>query len=242
MKQRACLLAAITFVAAQGLWRQRENAKLENIHTRTGATLIRNFDLRGFELVTSILQQRESDRFREAVAARPGSKVWYWPGLKAMQVSWTWMQALNGLHVETSYQGDYSWLFGRLHFLSTAAGVNGDPRVISLAPFFLVIGADGVGSTLMVDEWVRRYPGQWKTWFFAGYHALENLNAPRLAADYYEHSLSFAGVPDHVAALVLRLRAGSRIEDKKNRDLLIRDLDPNLQERLKRARPEWFSQ
>ena len=230
---------AAGFVACQAYWRYAEQSRTAKVRTRTGATLIKAFDLRGADSVMALIKRRESDDFRQRVRERQG-KLTYWPGLRSAQVSWRWMEMLNGLHTETSFQGDYSWLFSRLDFLSRSVGARGDWRVISLAPFFLVIGSDGIGSTLLIRDWIQRYPNYWKTWFFAGYHALENLKLPLLAADYYERGLKFREMPDYVAALVLRLRAKDSLGDTTSRDMVLKGLDPEVLDRLKRARPEWF--
>lgn len=227
------------FVLAQGVWRYREQMRLPKVVTKTGVQLEGIYDLRDSTKISKIQERRESDAFRERVR-RPSSSIAYWPGLKAAQASWVWMQTLSGLHVQSSYEGDYSWLFSKLNFLSRAIGKNHDPRVVSIAPFFLVIGSDGIGSTMLLQDWIRNYPDSWKTWFFAGFHALDNLKIPKLAADYYTHAIQFSQTPDYVAALVVRLKSEGEINDKKNRDLLIEGLDPNLVERLKRIKPEWF--
>lgn len=233
------LALGISFMAAQALWRFHEQLQISKVVTRSGLKLLKTYDLRGADHVMSIILRRESDAFRGRVKSRQ-SKIFYWPGLKAAQTSWVWMQALSGLHVESSFQGDYSWLFSKLDFINRSVPSGKDLRSFSLAPFFLVIGSDGVGSTLLVQEWSRTFEDYWKTWFYAGYHAIENLNDTKLASDYFQRALTFKETPDFVAALMLRLKDPSAFSEKKNRDLLLGDLDPALLVRLKRARPEWF--
>lgn len=240
MKSKVWISLCIGFFLAQGAWRISQQKKSGHVVTRQGQKLLKLYDLRGYDLVSDLLVKRESDQFKNQMWSNL-DKPFYWPGLKSVQTSWAWMQILNGLHTQSSHEGDYSWLFSKLYFLSESLDQSRDHRVVSLAPFFLVIGTDGIGATLLVNRWTgTQSTGGWKTWFYAGFHALENLKNSKLAADYFRQALKFRGAPDHLAALVLRLEHGEISTDKKNRGLLLRDLDSSLQERIRRVRPDWF--
>jgi len=233
------LLLASGFVAAQAYWRSAEQTQSKKVRTRTGVSLLKTFDLRGADQMMALVRQRESDDFRQRMRQRQ-KPLSYWPGLRATQVSWTWMQALNGMHTDTAFRGDYSWLFSKIDFLNRSLHGEQDLRGLTLAPFFLVIGVDGVGSTLLVRDWIRRYPDEWKTWFYAGYHAMDNLKMPRLAADYFERGLKFPQTPAYVVSLVLRLREENLEANSAARKAVIESLDPQIRERLERMLPEWF--
>jgi hypothetical protein len=234
------LVLGFSFVIGQGIWRLSEQSKLGHIKTRIqDAKLVKFYDLRDTDRVMAVIRQRESESFKSRVQNKD-SKIFYWPGLRSAHVSWVWMQALNGLHNESSFAGDYSWLFSKLNFITKSLPAEKDIRFISLAPFFLVIGVDGIGSTLMVRDMIQKNPRNWKTWFYAGYHAVENLKISNLAADYYEKCLKFEDSPEHLASLVLQLRDPDSRDNKTSRDLLLREMDPGVQERVKSIRPEWF--
>lgn len=200
-----------------------------------------DWDPRNRDAVKKVINKREVDRFREMLISR--DPVYFiWPGLRSMQLSYTWLETVQGLHVESSYQGDFSWLFAKLYKIVKISPRQEIKMVSALAPFFFVIGEDEAGRTLFMNEMLQRAPHLWKSWFWSGFHAMDNMRDPKLAADLLNRSL-LLGAPPFVAALILRLKYGDHLlDDKAKRKLLIESLPKQMVNSLKKTRPEWFKE
>ena len=197
------------------------------------------WDLRGFERHEKIVRQRESEAFRERLGSGHGALPW--PGLQALQVSKTWLELLQNMHHPASYEGDYSWIFSKLDFVMQNSSREEREFLSGLAPFFIVIGHDPIGATIVMNELLRRDPSYWKAWFWYGYHSLENLHDRALAADAFAHAAKLPGGPAFTAALSLRLSRGAKFFESRERDeILRRNFSPEFIEKIKRARPEYF--
>lgn len=198
------------------------------------------WDLRDFSKHEELLRRRESAAFRDRLSrgiAAPMS----WPGLKALQVSWTWLELLQNMHQPSSYDGDFSWMFSKFHSIIENSSPKELRFVSGLAPFFIVIGKDPIGATLVMNELIRRNPKGWQSWFWYGYHALENLSLGQLAGDAFTHTALLPGSPPFTAALSLRLSRGSGFFELKDRDQILREnFTPEFIDKIKRARPEYF--
>ena len=165
-----------------------------------------------------------------------------WPGLKSAQVSWAWLELLQGLHVESSYDGDFSWMFSKLYFVSKNANSHEIQYLSTLAPFYYVIGEDGAGSALFLYELVKRAPYNYNVNFWSGYHALENLSLSKMAAYFYERAARDPVAPSYLATLSQRLKLGNfdQLSDEQRRVALEKSADPLILEKIKKVRPNWF--
>lgn len=202
----------------------------------------RRGDLRGAERVARIDRSRESASFRDRL--RRGDRApWAWPGLASAQVSWTWLDVLSGLHSPESAEGDFSWMFSKLNAIASVAPPREIRFLATLAPYYYVIGNDGAGATLLMNELsLRARDTDWLVWFWNSYHANENLRSPRLAGDFLLKAAHQPGAPDYLAPLALRLAKGSSfLEDARRAGALEQNVDPILLEKMKKARPEWFT-
>ncbi len=199
-----------------------------------------HFDPRGFEIIRSIRLRRESESFKERLRRGPVADF-SWPALGAMQISWIWLELLQGLHQSASYEGDYSWMFSKLYTVIEKSPAQEVNFVSGLAPFFIVIGKDGLGATVVMNELQKRDKENWRTWFWSGFHAMENLKMNRMAGDYFKRAAELPGSPFYTAALAARLTLGEKFHFESDRkDLLEKEFGGEFLEKIKKARPEWF--
>jgi hypothetical protein len=206
-----------------------------------GATLFFDRDPRGGEAVARLVRARESDAFKERL--RIGMKEdWAWPGLRSMQTAWTWLELLEGIHVASSYEGDFSWVFSKLYTVIQYSDSKEVAFLGTLAPFYFVIGKDHAGATLFLDELVRRAPHSYNVWFWGGFHAVDNLYLRKMAAYFYEQAARAPQAPDYLAVLSQRLKYDQDAfsDEAERRRLLQSNVDPDLLEKIERARPDWF--
>jgi len=201
----------------------------------------RNHDPRGRVHVAKILRARESRAFKERL--RKGVKEdWAWPGLRAAQTSWIWLELLQGVHIPESYEGDFSWMFSKLYTVAQYS----DPKEIrflaTLAPYYFVMGSDHAGATLFLDELTKRAPSSFNTWFWGGFHANDNLFNRQMASYFYGEAALKPGAPDYVATLSQRLKYGGDAfsDEAERKAILSGNIDPDLLEKIERVRPEWF--
>lgn len=196
-------------------------------------------DPRDSARVAELEKTRESASFRERLR-RGDSTTFVWPGLSAAQTSWTWLQVLYGLHKPESYKGDFSWIFSKLDTILQSSNPQEMSSLASLAPFYMVIGEDYAGATLIMNEMIRRGGKRdWRIWFWGGFHALENLRARELSADLYRQAAVLPGSPPYLAALQLRLKENLPTSGLIGRREALREMDPRLLEKLRASRPEW---
>jgi hypothetical protein len=198
-------------------------------------------DPRGRDLIDRLERQRESDSFRSRLARGLRSSS-SWPGLKSAQLSWTWLEMLSSVANPASYEGDFSWIFSKLYDVAVNANPKETAYLSSLAPFYYVIGKDHAGADIIMEESLKRAPNSFNAWFWAGFHAMDNLYSRPMAAYLYGEAAKRPGAPAYVATLGARLKAGaSTFEDNAQRTRFLREqTDPETLERIKKARPEWF--
>lgn len=198
------------------------------------------YDPRGFERIERIAKLRESENFKDRLRSGDTSDL-SWPGLAAAQVSWTWLELLQGLHTESSYQGDFSWMFSKLNTVIRNSPQKERRFVSSLGAFFYVIGRDHAGATLLFQEMVKRSSDVYHTWFWGGYHAYYNLHNSALAGDCFERAAAFPWSAPYIAALATRLKLGvDLLSSSERRQIIEKEMDPKILDKLKQARPEWF--
>jgi hypothetical protein len=196
------------------------------------------FDPRDLQKVDEAEAQRESDRFKNRLFS--GGGAFFWPGLKSLQVSSNWLQLLQGVHAEASYEGDFSWVFSKLDFIEKATPREERSLLVALAPFYFLVNRDGAGATYLMNSMLRRAPDTWRVWFWSGYHALENLKNVPLAGDLYRQAAMMPGSPLYLGALSYRLSNQElflRVPNPKN--ILEKDLPEELLRKIKATRPEW---
>jgi len=201
------------------------------------------FDPRGKQRVADIQEEEESAAFQKRLKDKRFNQ-YFWPGLKAAHLSFIWLQTLSGISNEASYNKDFSWLFSKLYTLAVSSHPKELYRVFKLSPFLYVIGQDLVGSTLLAFETIKRQPENWASWYWAGFHSLENLHHRKLAGDLYLESSKRAGSPYYVASLGIRLSAGlyANQDMSTHLDSVIQELPSEIVEKIKRSRPEYFKQ
>ncbi len=235
------LLSLALFGALVGgrvIFESRSLARSKGGHQIVGS----RWDPRGFERIEAILKQRETDSFRAKLRSGTSADI-FWPGLSSAQISWTWLEMLQGLHVESSYQGDFSWIFSKLNTLIRYSNPKELKLIIGLGAFYYAIGRDHAGATYLMNELIKRdhVSPHFNTWFWGGYHGYYNLGNRQLASNLFEHAARFDSAPPYVAALAARLKFGDELMNSAERnDLLQRSLDPDLFEKVKKARPTWF--
>lgn len=194
-----------------------------------------NWDPRNSQVLDSIVTRRETESFKEQ--SYSGRRAFVWPGLRAAQVSWAWLEMLQGLHVPSSSEGDYSWMFSKLNFIAQETPPKDIRFLTGLASFFLVIGSDYIGANLLMRELQLRVPEFWKTWFWSGFHALENLRDRKVAGYCFREASMRPGAPDYFAALSLRLEIGeSYFSTDYKKKLLESEFPKEFVEKVLRAR------
>jgi len=192
-----------------GLWASLVAGRF---HLESGAR-----EVSGGRQIVELAARRESDSFRERLRER-GRQGFTWPGLRAFQVSWGWLEAVQSVHTPSAYDGDFSWLFGKLDFVLRNGTIRTTESVARLSPFFFVIGKDPAGATYLMNDLVDRLPSP-RVWFWSGFHAYENLGQAPLAADFYGRAADSPEVPFTAALLARSLRRDTKkltLEEKRN--------------------------
>lgn len=201
-----------------------------------------NWDPRGKKDIDRIEKQRVSDEFRRSL--KSGVQEYFtWPGLQAAQVSWMWLELLDGLHDDDSYDGDFSWVFSRLYNILAKTPASELHYISGMAPYFFVVGNDRLGATFMMNQLVERGKDHYNSMFWSAYYALENLRDNKLAASLYEKASKFPQAPSYLPFLAssLRLRGFAAYSKRERAAILYENMSPELLKILKEKRPELFS-
>lgn len=167
-----------------------------------------------------------------------------WPGLTALDFSLTWLRMLASTDAEVSIEGDFSWLFHKLRFLSKIIPGEDTRFQLAILPFFVVIGKDMAGAQLLFNEKLARGEdlNDWRVAYWAGFHAMENLNEKKLAGELFLRASKGVGAPYYLPSLGFRLIQGEEVLSREDlRGEALKKLSPELQEKLRALRPEWFS-
>jgi hypothetical protein len=99
-----------------------------------------------------------------------------------------------------------------------------------------VLASDVVGSAIIFEKGVARFPNSWILSYWAGYHAIYDENNPGKAAKYLENAARH-GAPSWVYSLAARLYTDSgkrELAESLLRDLEGRGFDPELLRRMKK--------
>jgi hypothetical protein len=166
-----------------------------------------------------------------------------WPALTALDFSLTWLRILASTDAEASLEGDFSWYFHKLRFLSKVVPDQDKAFQSAIIPFFVVIGKDAAGAQLLFNEKLERGEDlkNWKVDYWAAFHAMENLNEKKLAGELFLRASKVVGSPYYLPALGFRLLQGEDVLGKSElRFEALKKLSPELQEKLRALRPEWF--
>jgi hypothetical protein len=199
------------------------------------------FDPRDLKKVNQISKTRESASFKDR-SRRGDTQVFFWPGLRPVQTSITWLEVLNGLHDSSATDGDFSWMFSKLEIIAQSSHPAEQLRITNLAPFFMVIGKDGVGATILSNLLVTRFKDYFNSWFWSGWHAMENLGSFRFAGDLFLRSARFAFAPPYVFTLGARLASGDSGQSPLSFSHAQSLLSADQREFFKRHRPDLLSE
>jgi hypothetical protein len=189
-------------------------------------------DPRNAQRVAQLREIRESLSFqRELSTAR--TQHFFFPGLKALQLSLTWLEVLDGLHNPASINTDYSWLFSKLHTFAVYSHKFEQKRALAVTPFLFVVGRDPIGSSILMNELIYRSQHYFTPWFWGAYHALENLKDKQMASEMFYQASKRPGSPPYSASLALKLneRKLSSLGEIEKRDFLEK-LSPEVRRRI----------
>lgn len=203
-----------------------------------GKQVYRDYDPRGAAVeATKKLSEKEFFRLRSKFAV-----PFPWPGLNAMNFSFTWLKILSSTYDEASVEGDFSWLFHKLKFISLLLPKDDQTFQTAMLPFFVVLGKDPAGALYLFNEKMGQGRGDsdWRVAYWAGFHALENLNEKKLAGDLFLKAARQPGAPRHLGVIGFRLAQGEDFNRVDMRHEALRKVDPKILEKIKLLRPEWF--
>jgi len=233
------LVLLLCFLMWGGLsWFRLHKEQEHRVESRSSKQIVgTRWDPRGFEVLDRIRRNRESESFKDRL--RRGSSLGFvWPGLKSLQVSWSWLELLQGLHHEASYEGDFSWMFSKLHTVIRNTPPSELSFITGLAPFFMVIGKDHIGANILMQEMLNRGRDQFNPWFWSGWHALENLYDAKMASSMFAVAATFQSAPTYLKFLSYRLMRGYRMNDEELFALLEKDMPKDVIERYRSHKKE----
>ena len=202
------------------------------------------WDPRGMSELKRIGKSREAETFKNHVK-RGLSTSMAWPGLQSAQISWEWLDVLQKVHQDESYDGDFSWMFSKIYGLIHRSPTGEMTNVLALTPYFFMMSRDHAGCSLILDETIRRVKNRsWRPWFWGGYHALENLHDNGLGADLFKRASLVPDAPGYLPDLAARLfiqtlDSSARGGEEQN-DRLSEFFPPELLPSLKARRPDLF--
>jgi hypothetical protein len=163
------------------------------------------------------------------------------PGLAALDFSVTWLRILVSTYEEASVEGDFSWLFHKLRFISHFLPKDETSFQTALLPFFVVLGKDPAGALYLLNEKLSKFRTDWRISYWTGFHALENLHDRKMAGSLFLIAANYPGAPEYLVPLGVRLlQDEGEVNYLAMRNYAIKNLDPEAIEKLKRLRPEWF--
>jgi hypothetical protein len=194
------------------------------------------WDPRNYDKIQKSIRQRESDAFRNQLV-RGNSKGFAFPGLKAAQISWTWLNLLQSVHYESSYENDFSWMFSKIYFIVSHAHPKEVMFARGLAPFYLVIGKDHPGANIVIEEILKRNSSEYQIFFWGGFHALYNLYNRKMASWMYRQGALRPGAPAYLAPLSYKLEYGEDTVSSEEllNQVLEKEADPKIVELIKQT-------
>ncbi len=204
-------------------------------HQRTiiGST----WDPRNYQKINRTIRRRETDAFRNQLI-KGDAKGFLVPGLGAAQVSWAWLNLLQSVHYDSSYEGDFSWMFSKIYFILAHAHPKEIFFVRGLAPFYLVIGKDHPGANIVTEEIQKRNNQDYQIFFWSGFHAMMNLFHPKMAAWMYREAAKLPHSPQYLAALSYKLEYGEETVSSEELlgQVLEKEADPKIAQLIKETR------
>jgi hypothetical protein len=240
IKHKSWAIFFVLFVLVQGLYLGLSRKKHElQLPYGKKLSVYRTYDLRG-ENVETKRKKTEHAYYQVKGSFSRGAR---WPGLGSFEFAITWLRILVSVYDEASFEGDFSWLFHKLRFISHLIPDSEASFRAALMPLFVVLGKDPAGALYLLNEKLARSPNaiDWRLPYWAGFHALENLKEPQMAGDFFLMAAHYGNSPQYLATLGFRLKNGDVFYDKKLlRKEAIDRLDDELKEKLKHMRPEWF--
>lgn len=235
MKNKVLWFGGITlFILTQGVVRYYSR---KIVPKGPGQYIYREYDPRGLNVETF---RKRSEREFFKVKGGFADSVSY-PGLASLDFSTTWLRILASVYEEVSIEGDFSWLFHKLRFISYHLPTDEASFQTALLPLFVVLGKDPAGAMFLLNEKLVKFKTDWRVSYWAGFHALENLHEKKLAGSLFLEASKYYGAPVYLAPLGLRLMHDQGdIDYETLRVYAAKNLDPELLDRVKRIRPEWF--
>ncbi len=228
------LIFIALFVLIQGTFRYFSRKTVQKSESQF---IYREYDPRGQSVE---LFRKRSEREFFKVKGGFADSVSY-PGLASLDFSTTWLRILASVYEEATVEGDFSWLFHKLRFISFQLPSDEASFQTALLPMFVVLGKDPAGAMFLLNEKMAKFKTDWRVSYWAGFHALENLNEKKLAGSLFLEAAKYYGSPDYLGPLGLRLMHDrGEIDFETLRVYAVKNLDPELLDRVKRIRPEWF--
>lgn len=229
-----CFVGISLFVITQGVVRYYSR---KTVAKEPGRFVYREYDPRGPSVE---IFRKKSEREFFKVKGGFADSVSY-PGLASLDFSTTWLRILASVYEDVSIEGDFSWLFHKLRFVSYHLPKDEASFQTALLPLFVVLGKDPAGALFLLNEKLAKFKTDWRVSYWMGFHALENLNEKKLAGSLFLEAAKYYGSPDYLAPLGLRLMHDrGEIDYETLRAYAAKNLDPELLDRVKRIRPEWF--
>ncbi len=235
-KHALVIVGIVGFCCAQGLYR---HSSRKMVRVNESKLVYREYDPRGRDV--EIFRKRGE---REYYKVKGGfMDAVSLPGLTSLDFSVTWLRILVSTYEDASVEGDFSWLFHKLRFISHNLPKDEASFQTALMPFFVVLGKDPAGALYLLHEKLSKFKTDWRVSYWTGFHALENLKEKKMAGILFLEASKYPGCPDYLASLGVRLLQN---EGEPNyavfRSYAIKNLEPHLLEKLKRVRPEWFQE
>ncbi len=156
-----------------------------------------------------------------------------------------WLRFLQETPPISLGENEVSWVFMDLYAVSK---IDPDfyPTYLQGAMFMSVITEDIKGSTLLLEEGVKRYPNYWKMRAYLAYHYEQNLQDYEEAAAQYERAALLPGAPKFfkpLAATMYTKGGDSRYAIQVIKQMLDKareeDIKKRLQEKLARLLNEY---
>jgi hypothetical protein len=232
--KKLIILSTIVFVLCQGVLRYKSRRLVERTNRQS---VYREYDLRGDQV--ELFRKRSEREFFKVKGGFADSVSM--PGLASLDFSVTWLRILASVYEDVTVEGDFSWLFHKLRFISYMLPTNEAAFQTALLPMFVVLGKDPAGALFLINEKLTKFKTDWRISYWAGFHALENLNEKKMAGQLFLEAARYPGAPHYLSALGVRLSQGDvEIEFSKLRKFAVENLDSEILEKLKKIRPEWF--
>ena len=128
-------------------------------------------------------------------------------GIKRVYTDILWIQTLLESDLE-HYKGNdgNSWMFHRFYTIAIL-----DPKFIENywygGQYLSVIKDDEIGAQILFEKGLEIYPNDTYLLYYTGSHYLLELNDKKNALKYYEKIFDHPKTPEHIRALVSRLKA-----------------------------------